>query len=165
MRGAFLAAFLVFAVILSGFVVVSPKVSAWMPTENTWISDDDGLATDPGNWENGTPFMDSLLWFTGEHNGNCTWDFPAGINMAWGTNINRWQGINFVDGYNGSVVIQTYFYIYQGIIPFPVDPGVDPHYPGPFDWLNMSNSMFLLVVLVVGGILFMLILAIISRRR
>lgn len=166
MRGAFLAAFLVFAVILSGFVVVSPKASAgWMPTENTWISDDDGLATDPNNWENGTPFMDQVLWFTGDHNTNCTWDFPSGIQMAWGVNINRFAGFNFVHNYTAGIYIQTYVYIYQGLVPFPIEPGPNPNYPGPFDWLTMSNAMFLLVVLIVAGVFFIFIMALLARRR
>lgn len=166
MRGRLLAAFLVFAVILSCFVVASPKASAWMPTENTWISDDDGLATDPNNWENGTPFMDSLLWFTGDHQGNCTWDFPAGgINMAWGTNINRFQGFVFTDEYNGTVIIQTHVFIYMGIITYPVGPGVDPHYPSALDWLTMDNATLLLVILFISGLIFLFVMMVLSKRR
>lgn len=164
MRMAFLAIFLASFLICSSIAIVNMgQASAWVPEQNTWISDDDGLASDSGNWENGTPFMDQVLWFTGDHNGNCTWDFIP-QQMAWGWNINRFASILFVN-YTGSIEMETYIYIYQGTIPYPIEPGPDPHFPGPFDWLYMSNQMLLLVVLLAGGLIFLFIMAIISRRR
>lgn len=165
MRDALLAVALSALLFGSALVIVQlPGVSAWVPTENTWISDDDGLASDGGNWENGSLFMDQVLWFTGSHNGNCTWNFIA-VNMAWGTNINRFAAIIMQPEYNGSIMFATYIFLYQGIIPYPIDPGPDPHYPGPFDWLTMSNSQMLLLMILAGGMIFLLSLAIMSRRR
>jgi hypothetical protein len=165
MRGVSVA--LLLSLLLSSLLVVvinAPTVSAWVPTQNTWIADSDGLASNGNNWENGSLFMDQIVWFTGDHVANCTWDFVS-VQMAWGWNINRFAEIRFVDNYTGSVQVTTYIYIYQGIIPFPIGPGPDPHYPGPLDWLTMSQGTLLLLVVFGGGLVFLLILAILSKRR
>ena len=142
--------------------LLSNNASAWLPEENTWISDAPGNASNTGNWENGTPLQDQTLWFTGAHNGNCTWDIKDS-QMPWGLNQAIYAQLRLIN-YTGTITITSSIVI-AGYGSIFVNPDDHTTYPGAMDWLTMSNGMSLLVVLFVAGALFILITYLIMKRR
>jgi hypothetical protein len=154
---------------LLSLMLVAPFVSdnarAWMPMENTWIADAPGFASTDSNWENGTPYMDQTLWFDGDHSANCTWDI-VDESMAWGINYGRFQELRLA-GYEGHIIVVTPIYLinWDWVGPVPPDPNDHTTYPGPMDWLTMSLGMSLLITLLMAGMIFILLIWLISRRR
>ena len=153
---------IVVVISLLSMPLLSNNASAWLPSENTWISNSPGYANDNGNWENGTPLQDQTLWFIGTHNGNCTWNMQD-KQMPWGKSISIFSQLRLIN-YTGTITVTSSIIVagYGAIQPDPYDHTT---YPGAMDWLTMSDGMSLLVVLFVAGALFILITYLVMKRR